>query len=35
MGFKTKQLPSMLVFQSSGKPCELYKEKTNKKPDQS
>ena len=34
MGFKTKQLPSTVVFQSSGKPCEAYKEKTFKSPDQ-
>lgn len=35
MGFKTKQLPSVIVFQSSGNPCETYEEKTLKKPDQS
>ena len=35
MGFKTRQLPSVVVFQSSGKPCELYKKKTPNKPDQS
>ncbi|RLC23350.1 MAG: uracil-DNA glycosylase [Deltaproteobacteria bacterium] len=35
MGFKTKQLPSVVVFKSSGKPCELYKKKILKKPDQS
>ncbi len=35
MGFKTKQLPSMTVFQSSGKPCELFKKKELKEPDQS
>jgi hypothetical protein len=35
MGFKTRQLPSVVVFQSSGKPCKFYKEKAFKKPDQS
>jgi len=35
MGFKTKRLPSVVVFQSSGKPCRLYKEKTLKNPDSS
>jgi hypothetical protein len=35
MGFKTKLLPSVLVLQSSGKPCELYKKKSLKKPAQS
>jgi len=27
MRIKTKQLPSIMVFQSSGNPCEFYKEK--------
>ncbi|MFH2057833.1 MAG: uracil-DNA glycosylase [Pseudomonadota bacterium] len=30
LGFKTRQLPSMVVFQSSGQPCEYYKEKPGK-----
>lgn len=35
MGFKTKQLPSVTVYQSSGKPCQLFSEKKDIKPDQS
>lgn len=35
LGFKTKRLPSMVVFQSSGNPCEYFKEKADKKPNQS
>ncbi|MCP4024452.1 MAG: uracil-DNA glycosylase [Desulfobacteraceae bacterium] len=35
MGFKTRQLPCMVVFQSSGKPCMMFKEKAASKPDQS
>ncbi len=35
MGFKTRQLPSSTVFQSSGKPCEMFKEKIIKKSDPS
>jgi len=27
MGFKTKQLPSIVVHRSSGKPCQLFQEK--------
>ena len=30
MGFKTKQLPSVVVFQSSGKPCQFFREKQKK-----
>ncbi|WP_022668493.1 hypothetical protein [Desulfospira joergensenii] len=30
MGFKTKQLPSMVVFQASGKPCSYFKTKGKK-----
>ncbi|WP_304544245.1 uracil-DNA glycosylase [Sulfurimonas microaerophilic] len=26
-GFKSKQLPSMVVFSSSGVPCSLFQEK--------
>jgi len=33
MGFKTRSLPSVVVFQSSGKPCAFYKEKTPRPPD--
>jgi len=33
MGFKTKRLPSVIVFQSSGNPCQVYKEKSLKKSD--
>jgi hypothetical protein len=33
MGFKSKLLPSITVFQSSGKPCMLFQKKTNRKPD--
>ncbi len=33
IGFKTKALPSVVVYQSSGKPCEFYKEKMAGKPD--
>nr|NJM03170.1 uracil-DNA glycosylase [Desulfobacula sp.] len=33
MGFKTKSLPSVVVFQSSGKPCAFYKEKMPRRPD--
>jgi hypothetical protein len=33
IGFKTRGLPSVVVFQSSGKPCEFYKEKKPGKPD--
>ena len=33
LGFKSRQLPSMVVFRSSGKPCEYFKEKAGKKPD--
>jgi hypothetical protein len=33
MGFKTRQLPSVVVFQSSGEPCKLYAEKPFKRPD--
>ncbi|MBU1193863.1 MAG: uracil-DNA glycosylase [Proteobacteria bacterium] len=35
MGFKTRQLPSVLVFASSGKPCALYQEKDTQSPDPS
>ncbi|HAR33571.1 MAG TPA: uracil-DNA glycosylase [Desulfobacter sp.] len=27
LGFKSRQLPCITVFQSSGKPCEYFKEK--------
>jgi hypothetical protein len=27
MGFKTRQLPSMVVFQSSGEPCRMFEKK--------
>ena len=26
-GFKARQIPSLVVFQSSGKPCQAYEEK--------
>lgn len=26
-GFKSRQIPSLLVYQSSGQPCQGYKEK--------
>jgi hypothetical protein len=28
-GFKSKQLPSIVVFSSSGKPCLLFRKKSN------
>ncbi|MBA3010214.1 MAG: uracil-DNA glycosylase [Desulfobacula sp.] len=31
MGFKSKLLPSITVFQSSGKPCQLFSEKRTRK----
>lgn len=33
LGFKTKQLPSVTVFQSSGSPCELFRAKQKPKND--
>lgn len=30
-GFKSSQIPSMVVFQSSGVECSMYKEKANLK----
>jgi hypothetical protein len=35
MGFKSKLMPSMTVFRSSGKSCQLFSEKTIRKPDPS
>jgi len=35
MGFKSKQLPSITVYRSSGKPCQLFSEKVIRKPSQS
>ena len=30
-GMKSKQCPSLIVFQSSGKPCMVYEAKTDRK----
>ncbi len=33
LGFKTKSLPSVVVYRSSGRPCEFFKEKTFRPPE--
>lgn len=35
MGFKSKLLPSITVYRSSGKPCQLFSKKAIRKPDPS
>ena len=32
LGFKSRQLPSIVVFRSSGEPCHYFKEKPRKRP---
>ena len=32
MGFKTRQLPSIVVLKSSGRPCQMFEEKKGRPP---